>query len=309
MAGSTWNSVQGFLGPGWPHWPNPFPAIKEMNVLACEDTWQAEVTFYVYTIGSWFFSSFVPSPTELTRKFVTGSYKCGFYLDVPLKSPLDVIWKDAKIGKALLGFVGPVNTAIFYFWMAQTFFSTLDAFQTMYFRGELCGATRDETLLSDGDAPIVGGGAGSGAAVFYNVLWDPQHRYGPPGSSIIYLDGPLNVYAYGHVAAGAAGITSVRVYLYTVNGELAQQDLGAIPPLKAVSFRLVFQSGNVDASAVAVGFDIVQPPQPPLDPSHVHVTRFTLTQHDQPQLSPGGGLHIPNQCLAPDQPPMQIPNL
>lgn len=196
------------------HWPSPFAnMVKKLDVIACEHTWQARMEFWTKTAAEFFFTSFVPSPVELTRKFVLGSYKCGFYLPIKVKSPLDIIWRGTKPAVFYGELARPLTTGLFYFWAASTIFEGLNTWTSGIYRGEFCDIDGNETLLRDGHGTFpTGSGFRSGSAALFQVMYDPQNRYdGSGGTILVAQPSSTNVNAFGFIETNASTLTNVQV--------------------------------------------------------------------------------------------------
>jgi len=263
---SIWHAGSGafneFKNNGFRKWPSPFDGMmKDIEVLACQDTWQAKVTMYGIGFGNWFYSNFIPSPVEITRKTITGSYKCGFYFKTKFGSPIDVVWKNEKISQMLLEISNPFTTALFYMWAGQTFFSFLDVVQTIAYAQAKCGTEHDECLLVDGEGLYFAGGASLGTPGFYTELQDVKHMYQSPGGDVEWHEpGNLRSNAFGTVYAGSANISHCVISFMKgttiLGGEGNSVNLGAIPAGGSAQWALSF-SGGVDAGTLRINGDII----------------------------------------------------
>jgi len=259
-------------------WPNPFRnAVKSINVLACEDTWQAMVEMYFVGFGNWFFSSFIPSPVELSRKFVAGSYKCGFYMLPKIASPLDIIWRDAKTSRALMEISSPLTRGLFYFWAAETAFGFLNTWSSLIHAGDFCDATGAECLLADGRAAFGGGTHHEiGDVALYSVLYDPLNRYPELGGGPEPL-APANfsATAAGQFVMGTSEAKNARVWIY-YGQEGQQQALGTLAPLSVTSFSVSATGFIGAAQPVVVRFEC-DVEGDTIIPNVVQVDRFTTS--------------------------------
>jgi len=301
---SIWDTVQKVQPRNYTHWPQPFAHLVDIEVLACEDTFLAKVKMWGQVGLNWFWTNLIPSPIEITRKLITGSYKCGFYLPIKVKSPLDIIWTDGRTSTALLEISSPVTKGLFALWAAQTLWSALDAYATVMLLQEMCDLTQDETLLKAGNAesrlPH-----DFGNVTFYEVIYDPHNRANPTTGFILTEDGPLTVFAAGTGGSLGLFIDSLDIFLYVGGVHVASQSLGAMGPGDTLSWSLDYTTSFHAGTAVAVQFDIHQHGTS-LAVSYVLVTRFLVKSQHQP-FNPGGGqLPLPNpRCFAPNQPLLQ----
>lgn len=246
-----------FKNNGFKKWPNPFDGqMKDIKVLACQNTWQADVTMYGIGFGNWAWSSFIPSPVEITRKTITGSYKCGFYFKTKFGSPIDVIWKNKNISRMLLEISNPFATALFYMWAGQTFFSFLDTYQSIAYAQLQCGVDHDECLLADGQGEYYAGGAEFGTPGFYTTLQDPKDMYASPGGAIdTFEHGHLRMDAYGTVYAGSPTVFDCVISFMhgttIMEGGNCKVDIGPLAPGGEAQWHLSFD-GEVDAGAFRI---------------------------------------------------------
>lgn len=227
-------------------WPNPFKnSLKNIDVVACEHTWQALIEFAFQGFGEWAFSAFVPSPVELTRKFVAGSYKCGFYSLPGFASPLDIIWRDASTSQVFAEIASPLTKSLFYFWAGSTAFSFLNTWSTLIHRGAMCEANGNECLLAEGVAVFPGGDHHDvGEAGLYGVIYDPKSRYpqlgGGPADN---FDSYCSATAVGQFITNGSSLSNIGVWIYS-GSEGQRASLGSMPPNSVKPFSVSF-AGNV----------------------------------------------------------------
>jgi len=257
-------------------WPNPFRnAVKNIDQLACEHTYQAMIEMYFYGFGNWAWSAFVPSPVELTRKFVAGSYKCGFYLLPEIASPLDIVWRDARTSKVLAEIAGPLTKGLFYMWAGQTLLSFMSTWSSLVHVQEMCDAVGNECLLENGAAAFGGGTHHElGDVGLYGVIYDPQNRYPALGGGPEPLiDGSVGATACGQVVMALSTAHNAHVWIYA--GQDGQgQSLGTIGPGEVASFSVSF-AGNIQAGQpVVVRFEADITGDTIL-PNRIEVTRFS----------------------------------
>jgi len=258
-------------------WPNPFTMLmKSLHVTACEHKWQALVEFYGLSALSFFFTTFVPSPVEITRKATMGGYKCGFYLAPNQKSPIDLIWTDGRASKALLEIARPATSAIFYWWAAETAWLALNTTSSLILADEFCDLNGNECLLRDGDL-LVPGSAGdfeSGAAL-YEEIYDPKNRYPQLGYFMEFYDVAFaSVMAVGYIDSQASSMSNVWVGIKWADEEPDWQSIGDIGANKIVKFS-VSSSHAVGASNFAGVFFKGHRDSLAVQPNVIHVDRFT----------------------------------
>lgn len=262
---SEWQLASGaiddFRRRGFRSWPDPTAGfVQDIKVLACQDTWQAEVTMIGMAAAHWFWTNFIPSPVEITRKTLVGSYRCGFYFRVKFKSPIDVIFRAPGASKMLMEITNPVATGLFYFWAASTLFDAVNTWQSIIYAGMMCGLDHDECLLTNGEASAFAGGAPNGTPGFYHTLQDNRPMYTSPGGAVQFFErGWFATTAYGTVYNGSPNVTrciiSFQAGTTPLPGETALVDLGPIPPGNSIPFTISWE-GYLDATAVRINWDI-----------------------------------------------------
>jgi len=270
------------------HWPNPFRNIvQQLDVLACEDTFQARIKMYSSQFGNWFYSSFVPSPVELTRKFATGSYKCGFYLPIRLRSPLDIVWRDGRTSAMLAEVLRPVVTGLFYMWAFDTAFEAIHTWSTIKYAMEMCELDKYECLIRDGHSPMPQG-THEGNSAFAQVIYDPNNWAIPNDGSI--APGPnqsASAFGCGLFVANGKTIDDLRVELRNNNVVIATESIGHVGPGEIVAWSVGGAGFIVNGTLACVyvgtvsGAGIIQP--------EYLMTRFTVraTPIDIPNDGPG----------------------
>lgn len=195
---SIWETVEGKYRK-YNHWPNPFRTTPtEMRTMVCNgEEWYGFSKAYAYGAGNWFFSNFIPSPAEIVRKTLTGGYKCGFYLPIKFKSPLDIIWTDGAGSFILRKALQPLVLAAFIWWAADTIFSGLSAITTIIMYQESCGAALNNCIWSRGFWGFLGGTTPEGGAQSFDETWQPPIFGG------VAIAGSLTVTGTGTVTSEA----------------------------------------------------------------------------------------------------------
>jgi len=179
----VWETVkhEGKKIAGFNHWPNPVDWVTDIKVLVCnQDTWIAEINLFAALAAKWFWTNVIPGPRELERKFMTGGYRCGFYIDVKVKSPISIIFGEGT-GRVIAEIAGPVATAFFWIWAEQASIEALSAWQTLLYPQEFC-----QDHIGDGLRRADHGVLGQG------------HWEGVPGLGVFVFD------AYEYLSLGAA---------------------------------------------------------------------------------------------------------
>jgi hypothetical protein len=144
---SVWTEATSGIIEHFPGWPNPFNCgIKKLTSWQCGQYVEIDAWLVAGCIGKWWWSNFVPTFNELTRKLVSGSYKCGFYAGTKAKSPLDIIWEDGSASRVTGEILGPFATGLFYMWAAQTAYDALSMWTSLLY-AEDAGKITDHSIL------------------------------------------------------------------------------------------------------------------------------------------------------------------
>jgi len=233
-------------------WPDPTRGlVKRIDVLACESLLITRMEMWTLAAAVWAYGVFIPQPTEIARKILTGGYKCGFYSKRSIKSPLDIIWRDGRTSKTLGQMLRPATTGLWAMWAASSAYDALATWQTLAYKIDACDADGNETILAFGHAPFHLGD-NSGAPAFYLVQYDPQER-GNEANGDVFADYKVayNAYWFGYIRAASVAVHDIKVG-WSLNGvQFTQTDYGSIGPGEEVV---------VEASLTGVvDFMLVQP--------------------------------------------------
>jgi len=237
------------------HWPNPFKnMVKDMKVWACEDTWQMEVSLWTTAALAFLWTNFVPSPIEIERKFLTGSYKCGFYMFGKTPSILDMVWGEPGAGKALLEMATPAAKALFAIWAVETTFDAMSTYQGVLTLQAMCDTDRYETLLRDAAAAMIPG-VHQGAPVFASVIWDPHNHAVVNNNSVMISErSNVHMHAAGYVRSGTHVINSCLMHLVEGTTILTTVDIGHMEVNETRQYSSEF-AGLLEAGAVGLLFE------------------------------------------------------
>jgi len=224
------------------HWPNPFRnMVKQIDVLACEGTWEAMITMFAIGMGNWAWSNFIPSPFEITRKVFTGSYKCGFYLGPKIKSPLDLVWRDGSGSRALGSILKPATRALFYLWAGQTIYEGLSTWQSLIYEMEFCDWDGNTSTMRDSHAPIATSHSG-GAPAFATIMYDPRDRCQDNVTGVeVTEEVVFQCHFLGEFISSGDTLTNCKVGV-NVNGEIRGLiDVGTCGPDEVLSFAITVE--------------------------------------------------------------------
>jgi len=159
----VWEAVSGNVKTvaGWNQWPSPVNWVKNIRILVCnQDTWMAEIELAFDLAVSFWWNNLFPSPREVERKFFTGGYRCGFLLDIPIKSPIEVIWGKGT-ARMIAEIASPFTKALFYWWATATAFEALSYFTTILYPQLFCEDRTADAMRSN-DRGALGSGTHSG---------------------------------------------------------------------------------------------------------------------------------------------------
>jgi len=283
----------------WSHWPNPFPYLRDLKVIACEETILVRLWFWGAVFGRWAFSTFIPSPVELTRKTVSGGYKCGFYFGRKFGSPLDFIWEDKSVSRALLQMEGPATSALFYMWAIGAAWEGMSAAHHALLAIERCGLANNEVLLEDGEGDFLFSPQ-SGSPVGYQTIQDPHSYYN--GSAAIFQPKGHNVItAFGIITSAGKTVTSCDIYIYTATGSGPHTSIGSLSPGQTKSWECEWSVQNPLDQDYAVRVDIVQSGG---GFTEVIVKRFIAVHDAPPQHVDPMPLYVPDPCRSRLMSPM-----
>jgi len=298
-AGSVWDKVSQGPSKQWTHWPNPFPFLRDFKVLACEQEFIFQATFWGLVALRWFWSNFIPSPVELTRKTVSGGYKCGFYMTDGFGSPLDLIWEDKSVSKAVLQISGPFTETLFYLWAAQTSFSGLQSAQHAILAAERCNADKNEVIL------FAGGGdfnfsPESGAPVGFSVAYDPLNRYDGI-ASIQFFAGDITGYAVGWLTTNGKTVSHAEIYIRSAVYEGPHTILSGLAPGTITPWRVTFSMPTFLTQDFEIRMDIIQSGG---GSSNLGVARFIMSYNRLANFDDPTHLTVPDPCKSKFLSPM-----
>lgn len=250
-------ALQGFLksvgSDKWPHDPELFPFIKDIRVLACEKDLVVQIENIGRLAGHWWYSNFVPQPSEVVRKFVTGKTKKG-YFGLPLEfAPLDIIWTSGKATKIVASIAGPLAEGLYYIWLEQLALSALQTTQMIGLLFTACPDTADETLLADGLA-VTFVGSGIGSLPLWQTIQDPLGRYNAPGATLTAKGNWCNMHMMGYVHAASEHIASLDIDLTNQGISFAHVELGELLPGTITPFHIFGSCGTTNPATISNRF-------------------------------------------------------
>lgn len=197
---------------GLPAWPNPVNYIVDYQELACGDTWQAYVKFAFAEAAYFAWATFVPNPSEILRKFLLGSYKCGFYFGGGFKSPM-TLFVDEDAFEVLVEFQRPAQALTFYWWMAASAYTAFQTWQTVMHKSDRCFPENANVILGPGEGEF-NIATGLATPAFYNVIKNDDGLYPGAGADVFVPAGTWHVaYSYSFDARLHTA-TSLDVSLY-----------------------------------------------------------------------------------------------
>lgn len=219
------------------HWPQPFNFLKNARVLMCNnDYWLAEFEFAFDLIANFFWTQIIPSPRELERKTFTGGYRCGFYLDVPIKSPIEIVFGQGT-SRMLGEIAAPFAQGLFYFWAASAGLDALAVWETIMFHQYLCDPFVGDVLRSNDIMPMPPGHT-EGIPGLGTLNYDPFHICGPSQPFILFPPGGWHVYAVWFFNAGPTGLTNIETGWWDGSQVLGRESHGGgLPGTQTVIVR------------------------------------------------------------------------
>jgi len=219
---------------GWSHWPTPYNFQTKITQLACEPTWQAKIELYATGFAWWFWTNIVPSPVEITRKVLLDSYKCGFYLPIKVKSPLQFF-----IGKGGVTFLAelarPITTFAFYWWVASSIFAALDTYHTVQILEEECQTQGFACLLGPTGAAFFTNGIYEGPGM--PVISDPFGRH-VTASGVHVHNTVWDYNLFGSYHTGGNTFDRISISIMVGAQELSTIELSGAPSTELINFSI-----------------------------------------------------------------------
>jgi len=211
------------------HWPNPVNRIVDIEVLICnQDTWLARIELAAATAADFFWTNLLPSPRELERKALLGGYRCGFYMNIKVKSPIAIIFGRGT-STVIAEIASPFAKALFWFWAQSSAYEAMIQWQTVLYPELFCVPDVGVLLDKHATAPI-GQGHITGTTAFPTHQYDPFHISLPFEEGCTLPAGNAKVTCAWIFQPGATGISNVKTG-WTVNGvitELRDLDGGSV---------------------------------------------------------------------------------
>jgi len=297
---SIWNTVKKAAPTSYSKWPNPFPVIEDIATLSCDDDIYIRIKMYAGVWAHWWFDNFVPSPIEITRKVVSGGYKCGFYLPVKVRSPLDIIWQDGRTSKALLQISRPLTTGLFALWATQTAWSAMDTASSLFILAQSCDQEPRSAVMGQGHA-FFPASSQDGTAVFWTVFWDPEDKCDPAPGGIRFEPGGVQASWFGYLVNTGALISSFTATL-KIGGVAVDTATVAPAPGESAAIGLTGALNSLDGGVVVMEAHVEQTGQGAFTTELVG-TRFIVqfSPHVDPE-PPGQLPFLPDPCRAPGMP-------
>jgi len=227
----VWETVSKGAGKAikFQQWPNPINAIANISVLMCNrDYWIAEVEFIGLAVANFFWTNFVPSPRELERKTLLGSYKCGFYLNDGFRSPLESLW-GRGVQKALVEIANPFVTALWYAWAASAAIDALAVWQTIMFPQAFCDPFRGNYLYTGAHA-FASSGISDGSVGLGTLAYDPNHYGNAFVADMSVPPGVTTMNVYWSFDAAGPGFSEIRTGFLVGGTKFEVSSHGALLP-------------------------------------------------------------------------------
>jgi len=276
---SVWSVVQG-AAERFPAWPNPFNCkIKKQTTWQCGEYVIVDVELVLGCVAHFFFANFVPSVTEITRKFAGGSYRCGFFGTRGARSPIDIVWEGPQAGRVAGEMLRPFATGLFYWWAAETAWGALDLWQSLIYAEDAGKSTANSCLIPLGHGNVRFDDS-QGSIPFPDALCQNDMNHQPFSATITsLLEKPWSSTMYGYL--DARGSTNIDFHgelrTHPGNVQLAEIFLPNVQQGSIVPFVIEFESSQ-PAFGLGHRFWWTQDEILPLFPSEVVVTRWLAKQ-------------------------------
>jgi len=240
----VWEYTKNNVFQPYPHWPSPFHGmVSEIDVLACESSFVAMMKIIAIEGADWWWSNFIPSFTELTRKTFTGGYKCGFYGGPRQKSPVDILFRRElglnKFGRHYLpvsqvigGIVSPLTTGLFFMWISQTAFDFLSRWMSVIYAMELCNTEGADIIWHNYALPLFALEYHEAVMVGYGSLDGRHPDWGAPSAGVAtvpYAAG-IRVTAGFRIIGGQENIHNLKVWISIDGDHISEKDFGDPQP-------------------------------------------------------------------------------
>jgi len=259
---------------GWNRWPAPHNWITDIKVLVCnQDTVIMQIKLAFALAAEMFWTSFVPSPREVERKFFTGGYRCGFYLDVKFKSPVEIIFGRGT-STVIAEVARPFATGLFYFWLQQTAITALSSFTTLIYPMLYCEDGIGDGLRR-GDRGSISQGSQEGCPGLGVYMFDRWGFMNLTDAGVFLPPGYFHVYVAWFVEPSGNPFTHLNLGL-GLNGVAWHMHTMDPPTPGLPSIHITEEYGHLpDGGAVQAW---VQGGKPPGSfPSLVWATMFTYS--------------------------------
>jgi len=239
----VWDYVSKNVLQPYPRYPSPLHGmVSQIDVLACESSFVAMAKIIAIEGADWWWSNFIPSPVEITRKTFTGGYKCGFYGTTKVKSPMDILFRQElginKFGRHYLpmsrviaGMVSPITTGLFFMWISQTAFDFLSRWMSVIYAMELCGTEGADIIWTNHAIPLFEGTYNPATIVGYGTLDGRHPDWGAPSAGVCTVPyaGGVRVTAGFRVLGGHENVHDLKVWIQIGNQSLGMKDFGDPP--------------------------------------------------------------------------------
>jgi len=257
---STWEAEQWasqhFLNPlfpkqlfPWKRWPGAPNFIVQRDIWACQDGWWAYIKFSEYALLNLFWTAFIPSPVEVERKILLGSYRCSFYFFPKIKSPLQLVIGEDGVS-ILAKLARPVTTVLFWWWAAETAWSALDTAQTIFYKDEFCDDLENVVVAEDAETPFAVDA--DGAIVYgWHEVTDPGGHFNPGTGILAIPAGDFTIRASAHfVHTAGTSVSNCAIWL-DINGVVWDLQNFDNDKVNAGRSRMVSINGHANQSIIA----------------------------------------------------------
>lgn len=297
----VWQTIQSGVnkGVGMNSWPSPLNWVTNVEVLVCnQDLWMARIDLAYNVAADFFWSSFVPSPREVERKYFTGGYRCGFFLNVKVRSPLEIIFGKGT-STVIAQIFEPFARGLFFWWVQQTALSALAAWTTVIFPELYC-----EEGIGDGlrraDKGALGQGFNSGTPGLGVLSFDKRGWLSTTSAIVFLPPGYWRVRCAWFIHPSPWPTTGLQMGLgldgHAYRLSNAEDSTPGLP-----TTHITEDQGHLpDGGALAAWVQGTRPPE--ALPQGVDLVMFTYSWSPFPFPGPQDGLDAPNPPFPPRLP-------
>lgn len=269
----------------------PHNWVTDIRVLVCNDqTFIVQIKLAFAMTMHMFMTNFVPSPREVERKFFTGGYRCGFFLNVKVKSPVEILFGRGT-STIIAEVVRPFITPLFYFWLQQTVMTSLSMFTTLMFPMAFCEEAVGAGLRKL-DRGFLGQGHSEGVPGLGTFIFDTYGFLSLGASIVQFPPGYWSVYVAWFVDPSGSQISNLKLGINLVGIGTQVDDMeDPLPGLP--STHITDKQGYSETGVVVEAWMEGDKPLGAF-PSQVTAMMFTYSWSPIPFVPPTGYIQQPS---------------